>query len=121
MGAVIAVMIAFVLLLWLAIVVRRRALRTLLLTTGVEVPGTTSLAWPRGRRTPHIAVTYTDTAGVTRTAIKVVVSAGDSQLLSQPARVVFDPRRASRDDYVLVGFGNHPSTWYRVNFARAAG
>ncbi len=114
-------MIAFVLLFWFAIVVRRRALRTLILTTGVEVPGTTSWTWPRGHRTPHIAVTYTDTAGVTRTAIKVLVSAGDSQLMALPARVVFDPRRANRDDYVLVGFGNHPSTWFRVNFAHVAG
>lgn len=119
MGTIVAVALAFLLLLWILIAVRRRALRTYLLATGVETSGTAALAWPKGkRRAPSIAVTYVDSEGVTRTAIKSIVSAGDGELMKKPVRVVFHPRRTTRDDYVLLGFGAQPRTWFRANFAR---
>ena len=119
MGAIVVVAIAFLLLLWILIAVRRRALRTYLLATGVETSGRASLTWPRGRRrAPAIAVTYVDSAGVTRTAVKSIVSAGDGELMKKPVRVIFHPRRTTRDDYVLLGFGEHPGTWFRASFAK---
>ena len=119
-GPIIAVAIAFVLLLWLVIVVRRRAIQSLLLANGVQVTGTSALVWPRGRGPARIGVTYTDSNGVSHTAVKTIVSAGDAELLKRPAQVIFHPLRADRDDYVLLGFGSQPSTWFRANFARRA-
>ncbi len=119
-GTVILVAVAFAVLLWVLIVGRRRALRTMLLTTGMETSGKSKLVWPHGpRRAPRIAVTYVDSEKVTRTVVKVVASAGDGELMKKPARVVFHPRRTDRDDYVLVGFGAQPATWFRVNFMRS--
>lgn len=118
MGAVIAIAVAFIVLLWLAITVRRRAIRSLLLASGHQVRGTASLVWPRGRGPARIAVAYTDNNGVKRTAVKTVVSAGDGELIKKTAYVVFHPLRADRPDYVLLGFGEHPGTWFRVNFSR---
>ncbi|CAN5380156.1 hypothetical protein BH10ACT7_BH10ACT7_03160 [soil metagenome] len=119
MGTIVLVAVAFLILLWILIAVRRRALRTYLLTTGVETSGTAALVWPKGkRRAPAIAVTYVDSEGVTRTAIKSIVSSGDSELMKKAVRVVFHPRRTTRDDYVLLGFGDHPGTWFRVSFAK---
>lgn len=118
MGAVILVIVAFVLLLWIVIAVRRRSIRALLLSTGHQVTGTASLVWPRGRGAARIGVTYTDNNGVRHTAVKTVVSAGDAELMKKPAQVIFHPLRADRDDYVLLGFGTRPSTWFRANFAR---
>ena len=119
-GTIIFVAVAFIALLWIAIIVRRRSIQTYLLATGNQTRGTSSLSWPRGRGAPSIAVTNTDAVGVTRTVIKSVVSAGDSELLKKPAMVVYHPERANRDDYVLVGFGDIPSTWFRVDFARSS-
>ena len=119
MGTIVVVAIAFLLLLWVLMTVRRRALRTYLLTTGMETTGKAVLQWPTGgKRSPHIAVTYTDSEGVTRTAVKTMVSSGDSELIKKTAKVVFHPRRTSRDDYVLLGFGDRPSTWFRAEFSR---
>mgnify|MGYP000851308846 CR=1 FL=1 len=117
---VIAVAIAFLVLLWLVIAVRRKAIRTTLLATGVQVRGTTSFVWPRGRGPARVGVTYIDNAGVSHTAVKATVNAGDAELFSQPAHVIFDPRRANSDDYVLLGFGEVPSTWFRASFTRTA-
>lgn len=119
-GTIVAVGLTFVGLLWLAISARRRALRTLLLATGVEVPGTGRLVSRGTRRAPRVLVTYTDSEGQTRSVIKSVVSAGDAELVRRPIRVVFHPRRTTRDDYVLVGFGEQPRRWFRVSFAPAS-
>lgn len=117
-GPIILVAIAFIVLLWLAIAVRRRAIKATLLASGHQVSGTSQLVWPRGRGPAHIAVTYDDNNGVSRTAIKAIVSAGDAELMKRPAQVIFHPLRASRDDYVLLGFGARPTTWFRASFAR---
>lgn len=116
-GTIIGIGLAFVGLLWLAIAARRRALRTLLLTTGVEVAGSGRLVSRGRRRPPRVVVTYTDSAGVSRSVVKSIVSAGDAELVRRPIRVVFHPRRTTRDDYVLIGFGDHPRRWFRVSFA----
>lgn len=116
---IVIVAIAFLVLLWIAIRMRRNAIRTLLLTTGSQTRGTASLVWPRGTGAPSIAVTYTASDGIDRTAIKTIVSAGDAELLKRPAMVIYHPSRTTRADYVLVGFGDVPSTWFRVNFARS--
>lgn len=119
-GTIIGVGLAFVGLLWLAITARRRALRTVLLATGVEVPGHGRLVHRGARRAPRVVVTYTDSEGQERSVVKSVVSAGDAELVRRPIRVVFHPRRTTRDDYVLVGFGEHPRRWFRVSFAPAS-
>ena len=118
MGTVIATAVVFLLLLWLAISVRRRAIRSLLMTSGHQVTGTAALMWPRGRGAARIGVTYVDNNGVEHTAVKTLVSAGDAELVKKPAQVIFHPLRADRADYVLLGFGSTPSTWFRANFAR---
>jgi hypothetical protein len=64
-------------------------------------------------------VRYTDSSGTERVAIKALVSAGDAELLTKPAVVLYHPTRASRSDYVLIGFGHHPRTWFPVEFAPA--
>jgi hypothetical protein len=117
---IVIVAIAFLVLLWISIRARRNSIRTLLLTTGSQTRGTTSLVWPRGTGAPSVAVTYTASDGVTRTAVKTIVSAGDAELMKRPAMVVYHPKRTTRSDYVLVGFGELPTTWFRVNFARSA-
>ena len=117
MGTFVAVLVALIALLWIAIAVRRRTMRAYLLTTGTEVAGRAWLLARSGRRAPKIAVQYTDSRGVVRTVIKTIVSAGDAELVRKPVRVVFHPDRTTRDEYVLVGFGAHPGTWFRVNFA----
>jgi hypothetical protein len=116
---IILVAIAFLVLLWIAIRMRRRSIQALLLTTGSQTTGTSSLVWPRGTGSPSIAVTYTASDGITRTAIKTIVSAGDAELMKKPAMVIYHPQRTTRSDYVLVGFGAVPATWFRVNFARS--
>lgn len=119
MGTIVVVALAFLILLWILVAVRRRAMRAYLLATGVETSGTASLAWPKGKRgAPSIAVTYVDSDGVTRTVVKSIVSAGDGELMKKPVRVIFHPRRTTRDEYVLLGFGPHPGKWFRVSFAR---
>lgn len=120
-GVTVAVALGLVGLLWVTIVVRRRAIRTLLLTSGVEVAGRARLVGTSRRAAPRIHVTYTDTDGVTRTVVKSIVSAGDDRLVREPTRVIFHPRRTSRDDYVLVGFGTTPRRWFPVSFARQPG
>lgn len=117
-GITIAIGLALVGLLWAAIAVRRRAIRTLLLTSGVEVAGRARLVTAARRGAPRIHVTYTDSDGVQRTVVKSIVSAGDERLVREPTRVVFHPRRTNRDDYVLVGFGATPRRWFPVSFAR---
>ncbi|QYH36232.1 hypothetical protein [Salinibacterium sp. M195] len=119
MGWLFAVAILFLALLWSAIWLRRRAIRALLLTTGAQTKATSSL-YLRGRRSPRIALRYTDNAGTERTVIKSLVSAGDSQLLKKEAVVLYHPKRASRSDYILVGFGSHPQRWFPVEFAPSA-
>lgn len=118
MTPIILVVIALLLLLWLALRVRRGAIRTTLLTTGTQVTGVASLMWPRGSGAARIAVTYEDNNGVSHTAVKSIVSAGDGELMKLPAQVIFHPLRADRDDYVLLGFGAMPSTWFRASFTR---
>jgi hypothetical protein len=117
---IVIVAIAFLVLLWISIRARRNSIRTLLLTTGSQTRGTTSLVWPRGTGAPSVAVTYTASDGITRTAVKTIVSAGDAELMKKTAMVVYHPKRTTRSDYVLVGFGELPTTWFRVNFARLA-
>jgi hypothetical protein len=117
---IVIVAIAFLVLLWITIRMRRNTIRTLLLTSGSQTRGTSSLVWPRGTGAPSIAVTYRASDGISRTAIKTIVSAGDAELLKKPAMVIYHPERTTRSDYVLVGFGDLPATWFRVNFARSA-
>ncbi len=116
---IVVVAITFLVLLWIAIRMRRNSIRALLLTTGSQTRGTSSLVWPRGTGAPSIAVTYTASDGITRSAIKSIVSAGDAELIKRPAMVIYHPKRTTRADYVLVGFGELPTTWFRVNFARS--
>lgn len=120
-GAVIAVVVAFILLLRIAIAARRRGIRGYLLATGVRTPGTASLVSVRGRRAPAVSVSYADSDGVTRTVIKALTSAGDAELAKKPVTVLFHPRRTNRDEYVLLGFGESPATWFRVSFGRSSG
>lgn len=116
-GTFVVVLAVLIALLWVAIAVRRRTMRTYLLTTGTEVAGKAWLQQRSGRRAPRVAVQYTDSRGVVRTVLKSIISAGDAELVRKPVRVVFHPDRTTRDEYVLVGFGAHPATWFRVNFA----
>lgn len=114
---IVLVAIAFLVLLWALIAGRRRALRAMLLATGMETSGKATLVWPKGRRrSPRISVVYVDSDGVRRTVLKTVVSAGDGELVKKPVKVVFHPRRTNREEYVIVGFGASPSTWFRVTF-----
>ncbi|MGV8911050.1 MAG: hypothetical protein ACOH14_00415 [Rhodoglobus sp.] len=120
MGWLFAVGVAFISLLWTATWLRRRSIRVLLLTTGAQTSATSSLHH-RGRRAPRIAVRYTDNLGTERIAVKALVSAGDSELLKKPAVVIYHPQRASRSDYVLVGFGEQPRKWFPVEFVTDKG
>lgn len=120
-GALVALAAAFVLLLWAAITVRRRAIRTYLLATGIRTKGVARLVRVRGRRAPVVSVDYVDNNGVERTVRKSLVSAGDAELAAKPVTVLFHPRRTTRDDYVLLGFGEAPATWFRVSFGRSTG
>jgi len=115
MGWLIAVGLLFLAMLWTATWLRRRSIRTLLLTTGAQTSATSSL-YQRGRRTPQIAVRYTDNSGTERVAVKALVSAGDAELLKKPAVVLYHPKRSGRSDYVLLGFGEHPRRWFPVEF-----
>lgn len=117
MGTVIAVAIALLVLLWLAIAARRKALRTYLLATGVETTGDSVLVPARRGRPAHVAVSYIDSDGVRRSVRKSVVSAGEAQLARKPARVIYHPRRTDRDDYVLLAFGDS-ERWFHVTFLR---
>jgi hypothetical protein len=117
-GALVAVAVAFVAILWAVTAVRRRGIRAYLLSAGAQTRGVATLQPRRGRREPSIVVRYSDADGVMRTAVKSVVSAGDSELVKKPAMVLYHPRRPSRDDYVLLGFGEQPTRWFRVDFAR---
>ena len=118
MGPLIVLAMIFVLLLWLAITVRRRMIHTMLMTTGHQVTGTATLVWPRGSGAARIGVTYVDNNGGQHTAIKALVSAGDAELMKKTPQVIFHPLRADRDDYVLLGFGERPTTWFRASFPR---
>jgi hypothetical protein len=118
---IVAISLAFLALLWVLTTARRRSIRTYLLATGTQTRATASLVRRKGKRAPVIAARYTDLEGVTRTALKSIVSAGDSELVKKPAMVVYHPRRADRDEYVLLGFGERPTRWFRVDFAKAAG
>ncbi len=117
MGTIVAVSIAFLFLLWALFAVRRRALRTYLLATGMETVGSAQLVPVRLRRAPMVVVTYVDSAGVKRAVRKLLVSAGDEQLVKKKVRVVFHPNRTSRDEYVLIAFGES-TRWFRVGFTR---
>ena len=117
-GILIVVAVAFLAILWVLTGVRRRGIRTYLLAAGAQTRGVATLQHRPWRREPSIAVRYTDADGVTRTAVKSVVSAGDSELVKKPAMVLYHPRRTSRDDYVLLGFGERPTRWFRADFAR---
>ncbi|EPR75595.1 hypothetical protein ADILRU_2138 [Leifsonia rubra CMS 76R] len=115
MGWLLAVGLLFLTLLWVATRLRRRAIRTLLLTTGAETRGTSNV-YHRGRRRPRISVRYVDNSGTERLAVKALVSAGDAELLKKRAVVLYHPKHADRSDYVLVGFGEHPHRWFPVEF-----
>lgn len=115
MGWLVAAGILMLALLWSATWIRRRSIRTLLLTTGAQTSATSSIH-RRGRRSPRIALRYTDNSGTERVVVKALVSAGDAELLKKPAVVLYHPKRAGRSDYVLVGFGKRPQTWFPVEF-----
>ncbi len=118
MGTIVAICIAFLALLWVLFALRRRALRTYLLATGMETSGRAELVPARFGRAPSIVVTYTDSTGKKRRVRKLVASAGDEQLVKKNVRVVFHPDRTSRDEYVLVAFGDS-HRWFRVGFTNA--
>lgn len=120
-GVVVVVAIAFLLLLWTVVALRRRSLRSYLLAVGAETPGTARLVRKSLRHRPRLLVSYTTADGVHRTIAKAQPSAGDEQLATRPVRVVYHPRRAGRDDYVIFGFGEHPVTWFRGNFTDSTG
>ncbi|WP_341951951.1 hypothetical protein [Salinibacterium sp. TMP30] len=115
MGWLFAVGLLFLVLLWTATRLRRRSIRAILLTSGAQTSGTSSL-YRRGRRSPRIAVRYTDNSGTQRVAVKALVSAGDTELLKKPAVVLYHPKRSGRSDYVLLGFGEYPQRWFPVEF-----
>ena len=115
MGWVAAVGLLFVALLWTAARLRRRSIRALLLATGAQTSATSSI-YRRGRRSPRIAVRYSDNFGTEHVAVKALVSAGDAELLKKPAVVLYHPKRTDRSDYVLLGFGEHPGRWFPVEF-----
>jgi hypothetical protein len=115
MGWLIALGLLFLTLLWIATWVRRKSIRALLLAAGAQTSATSSL-YRRGRRTPRIAVRYTDNSGTERVAVKALVSAGDAELLKKPAVVLYHPERSGRSDYVLLGFGEQPHRWFPVEF-----
>jgi hypothetical protein len=119
-GAILLIGVGFVALLWIVTALRRHSLRTYLLAVGAQTRGSASLVRRRGRRTPSIVVKYTDNNGVEHRARKMIVSAGDDELVRKPAMVVYHPDRTSRDDYVLLGFGARPTRWFRVSFVRDA-
>lgn len=118
MAPLVLAIVGLLVLLWIVMRVRRGAIKTTLLTSGTQVRGASALVWPRGSGAARIAVTYEDNNGVSHTAVKSLVSAGDGELIKLPAQVIFHPLRADRDDYVLLGFGAMPSTWFRASFAR---
>ncbi|MDP3209269.1 MAG: hypothetical protein Q8M65_08975 [Rhodoglobus sp.] len=118
MGTIVAVSVAFLILLWILFALRRRALRAYLLTTGIEVTGSAKLVSSRLRRAPSVVVSYVDSGGATRSVRKLITSAGDEQLVKKKVRVVFHPDRTSRDEYVLVAFGDS-NRWFRVGFTHA--
>ena len=118
MGWLFAVGLLLITFLWAAAKLRRRSIRALLLTTGAQTSGTSSV-YRRGRRSPRISVRYTDNAGTEHTAVKALVSAGDSELLKKRAVVLYHPKRANRSDYVLLGFGEQPHRWFPVEFVSA--
>ena len=117
MGWVFAAGFILIALLWCATWLRRRTIRALLLTTGAQTIGTSSLQ-SRGRRLPRIAVRYTDNAGTERVIVKAIVSAGDTELLQKPAVVLYHPKHRGRSDYVLMGFGAQPRRWFHGEFSR---
>jgi hypothetical protein len=106
-----------VVLLVAATRLRRRAIRALLLSTGAQTTAISSV-YRRGRRHPRIGLRYVDNSGKEQFAIKSIVSAGDAELLKKKAVVLYHPSRSDRSDYVLVGFGDHPSRWFPVEFSR---
>ncbi|MGV8897397.1 MAG: hypothetical protein ACOH10_11445 [Rhodoglobus sp.] len=118
MGTIVAVCIAFLALLWILFGLRRRALRTYLMATGMQTSGHAELIAGRFGRAPSVVVTYTDSNGTTRSVRKLIASAGDEQLAKKRVRVVFHPDRTSRDEYVLIAFGES-HRWFRVAFTRA--
>lgn len=115
MGWLVAAGLALIALLWVATWLRRRSIRALLLATGAQTHATSSV-YRHGRRTPRIAVHFTDNSGTEHTVVKALVSAGDAELLKKPAVVLYHPKRAGRSDYVLVGFGKQPRRWFPVEF-----
>ncbi|MBH0009405.1 hypothetical protein [Salinibacterium sp. SWN1162] len=117
MGWVFAAGFILIALLWFSTWLRRRTIRALLLTTGAQTTGSSSLH-RRGRRLPRIAVRYTDDTGSEHVIIKTIVSAGDEQLLQKPALVLYHPKHRSRSDYVLIGFGTQPRRWFSGEFSR---
>lgn len=115
---VIVVAVCFLLVLWASIVFRRHAIRSWLLAWGAQTSAETINA-RRGRdRQAKIHASYVDNTGVRRTAVKTLISAGDAQLAKKPAVVLYDPRRPTRDDRVLLGFGETPSRWFGVTFTK---
>ncbi len=117
MGTIIAVCVAFLILLWILFALRRRALRTYLLATGMETVGRAQLVPSRFGRAPTVVVSYVDSDGKKRVVRKLLASSGDEQLVKKKVRVVFHPNRTNRDEYVLIAFGDSPR-WFRVGFTR---
>tara|TARA_R110002124_G_scaffold51856_2_gene149535 strand:- start:2048 stop:2431 length:384 start_codon:yes stop_codon:yes gene_type:complete len=118
-GWIFAIGLILIALLWFATWLRRRAIRALLLTSGAQTSGASSM-YRRGRGTPRIAVSYTDNTGAERVIVKALVSAGDAQLLEKPAVVLYHPKYLGRSDYVLLGFGKQPHRWFQGEFVRVS-
>lgn len=100
---------------WLVIAGRRRTRRDLL-SHGVRVGASASFVSGTGRGAGAIVASYFDNRGHLRTVAKTPARARDRRLPVQSAVIIFDARWPGRDDRMLLGFGDEPALWHRVEF-----
>jgi hypothetical protein len=109
----VVVVLAVLLLLLLQVLVhqRRRRLRRELLAQGRRVRGRV-IADDPGARAGRLLVAYRLENGEERRALKTPQRRGDAWMAGEPVVVVYDPRRPTDAERLVVGFGRTKTTWF---------
>lgn len=120
-SAVLVLVVLFAVLLHVALWQRRRRIRRELLTYGTRAAGrVVSIAvGARGDKAATkdaglLIVSYRTADGVDRRAVKVPHRRGDAWMAGEPVAVLYDERRPSDSERVLVGFGRTSKTWFKA-------
>jgi hypothetical protein len=117
-SVVVVLAVVLVILLQVLLWQRRRRIRRELLSYGTRaigrvLPHDPSRGDPRSaQQLGRLLVSYRLENGEERRALKVPQRRGDAWMAGEPVAVVYDPRRPTDAERLIVGFGRTQKKWF---------